>query len=184
MLKGFKEFLARGNIVDLAVAVVIGTAFTALVTKFTDSIITPLINRIGVNAQSDVGILRIGIGGGQTIDLNVLLSAAINFFLIAFAVYFLVVLPYNTLRKKGRSSSRATPKSCCSPKSAICSRKRTGTRRGGTAAVGHHRQPTGLARAQNRNSPTLDPIQISKLDNCPMICAASGFSVAIPSRTA
>lgn len=46
MLKGFKEFLARGNIVDLAVAVVIGTAFTALVTKFTDSIITPLINRI------------------------------------------------------------------------------------------------------------------------------------------
>lgn len=48
MLKGFKEFLARGNIVDLAVAVVIGTAFTALVTKFTDSIITPLINRIGV----------------------------------------------------------------------------------------------------------------------------------------
>lgn len=129
MLKGFKEFLARGNIVDLAVAVVIGTAFTALVTKFTDSIITPLINRIGVNAQSDVGILRIGIGGGQTIDLNVLLSAAINFFLIAFAVYFLVVLPYNTLRKKGRSSSRATPKSCCSPKSAICSRKRTGTRR-------------------------------------------------------
>ncbi len=62
MLKGFKEFLARGNIVDLAVAVVIGTAFTALVTKFTDSIITPLINRIGVNAQSDVGILRIGIG--------------------------------------------------------------------------------------------------------------------------
>lgn len=101
MLKGFKEFLARGNIVDLAVAVVIGTAFTALVTKFTDSIITPLINRIGVNAQSDVGILRIGIGGGQTIDLNVLLSAAINFFLIAFAVSFLVVLPYNTLRKKG-----------------------------------------------------------------------------------
>lgn len=159
MLKGFKEFLARGNIVDLAVAVVIGTAFTALVTKFTDSIITPLINRIGVNAQSDVGILRIGIGGGQTIDLNVLLSAAINFFLIAFAVYFLVVpcCPTTHYARRGRSSSRATPKSCCSPKSAICSRKRTGTRRGGTAAVGHHRQPTGLARAQNRNSPTLDP---------------------------
>jgi large conductance mechanosensitive channel protein len=44
MLKGFKEFLSRGNIVDLAVAVVIGTAFTALVTKFTESIIQPLIN--------------------------------------------------------------------------------------------------------------------------------------------
>ena len=62
MLKGFKEFLARGNIVDLSIAVVIGTAFTALVTKFTDSIITPLINRIGAGGDSDYGILRIGIG--------------------------------------------------------------------------------------------------------------------------
>ena len=101
MLKGFKEFLSRGNIVDLAVAVVIGVAFNALVTKFTDSIITPLINRIGVNRQSNVGILRIGIGGGQTIDLNIVLSAAINFVLIAFVVYFLVVLPFNTLRRRG-----------------------------------------------------------------------------------
>jgi large conductance mechanosensitive channel len=101
MLKGFKEFLSRGNIVDLAVAVVIGTAFTALVTKFTESIITPLINRIGVKQQSNVGILKISIGGGQTIDLNILLSAAINFFLIALVVYFFVVLPYNTLRRRG-----------------------------------------------------------------------------------
>lgn len=101
MLKGFKEFLARGNIVDLAVAVVIGTAFTALVTKFTDSIITPLINRIGVKQHSDVGVLKISIGGGQTIDFNILLSAAINFVLIATVVYFFVVLPYNTLRRRG-----------------------------------------------------------------------------------
>ena len=101
MLKGFKEFLARGNIVDLAVAVVIGTAFTALVTKFTESIITPLINRIGAGGKSEYGILRINIGGGQTIDLNILLSAAINFVLVAAVVYFLVIVPYNRLRKKG-----------------------------------------------------------------------------------
>jgi large conductance mechanosensitive channel len=101
MFKGFKEFLSRGNIVDLSTAVVIGTAFTALVTKFTDSIITPLINRVGVNQHSDVSVLKINIGGGQTIDFNVLLSAAISFFLVAFVVYFLVVLPYNTLRKRG-----------------------------------------------------------------------------------
>jgi len=101
VFKGFKEFLSRGNIVDLSIAVVVGTAFTALVTKFTDSIITPLINRIGVNQQSDVGALRISIGGGQTIDLNVLLSAAINFVLIAAVVYFFIVLPYSTLRKRG-----------------------------------------------------------------------------------
>ncbi len=101
MLKGFKEFLARGNIVDLSVAVVIGTAFTGLVTKFTDSIIEPLINRVGAGRDSDYGILRINIGGGQAIDLNVLLSAAINFILVAAVVYFLVVVPYNRLRKKG-----------------------------------------------------------------------------------
>ena len=101
MLKGFKEFLSRGNIVDLSVAVVIGTAFTALVTKFTDSIITPLINRIGVNQKTDVGVLRIDIGGGNTIELNIVLSAAINFILVAAVVYFLVVLPYNRLRKQG-----------------------------------------------------------------------------------
>ncbi len=101
MLKGFKDFLARGNIVDLSVAVLIGTAFTGLVTKFTDSIIQPLINRVGAGSESSYGILRISIGGGQTIDLNVLLSAAINFLLVAAVVYFLVVLPYNRLRRKG-----------------------------------------------------------------------------------
>jgi large conductance mechanosensitive channel len=101
MFKGFKEFLSRGNIVDLSTAVVIGTAFTALVTKFTDSIITPLINRVGVSPNSDVDVLKISIGGGQTIDFNIVISAAINFLLIAFVVYFLVVLPYNTLRRKG-----------------------------------------------------------------------------------
>ncbi|MGY4713080.1 large-conductance mechanosensitive channel protein MscL [Mycolicibacterium sp. CBM1] len=101
MLKGFKEFLSRGNIVDLSVAVVIGTAFTGLVTKFTASIIEPLINRIGAGKNTEYGILRIGIGGGQTIDLNVLISAAINFALVAAVVYFLVVAPYNRFRKRG-----------------------------------------------------------------------------------
>jgi large conductance mechanosensitive channel len=101
VLKGFKEFLSRGNIVDLSIAVVIGTAFTALVTKFTESIVQPLIDRIGAGSGSEYGILKIGIGGGQTIDLNILLSAAINFILVAAVVYFLVVAPYNRLRKKG-----------------------------------------------------------------------------------
>ena len=100
MLKGFREFLAKGNIVDLAVAVVIGTAFTGLVTKFTDAIIQPLINRIGAGKEASYGILQIDIGGGQTIDLNVLLSAFINFVLVAAVVYFLVVLPYNKVRRR------------------------------------------------------------------------------------
>lgn len=105
VLKGFRDFLARGNIVDLAVAVVIGTAFTGLVTKFTDSIIQPLINRIGAGKDASYGILQIGIGGGQTIDLNILLSAFINFVLVAAVVYFLVVLPYNKIRTKEAAES-------------------------------------------------------------------------------
>ena len=100
MLKGFKEFLSRGNIVDLSVAVVIGTAFAALVKTFTDAIITPLTSRIGASS-TDVGVLKVSIGGGQVIDLNLIISAAINFVLVAAVVYFFVVVPYNRLRKKG-----------------------------------------------------------------------------------
>lgn len=105
MFKGFRDFLAKGNIVDLAVAVVIGTAFTALVTKFTDSIITPLINRIGAGKDSSYGVLKVAIGGGQTIDLNILLSAFINFTLIAGVVYFLIVVPYSHIRSKESAES-------------------------------------------------------------------------------
>lgn len=107
VLKGFRDFIAKGNIVDLAVAVVIGTAFTGLVTRFTDSIIQPLINRIGAGPEASYGILKIDIGGGQTIDLNDLLTAFINFFLVAAVVYFLVVLPYSKLRSKESAESDA-----------------------------------------------------------------------------
>jgi large conductance mechanosensitive channel len=107
VFKGFRDFLAKGNIVDLAVAVVIGTAFTGLVTKFTDSIIEPLINRIGAGPEASYGILKLDIGGGQTIDLNVLLTAFINFVLVAAVIYFLVVLPYNKVRNKQTAESDA-----------------------------------------------------------------------------
>jgi large conductance mechanosensitive channel len=101
MLKGFKEFLSRGNIVDLAVAVVIGTAFTALVKQFTDSIIKPLVDMVGFSQDKKIGILQIPLANNKTIDLNDVLTAGINFLLVAAVVYFLVVLPYNTFRKKG-----------------------------------------------------------------------------------
>ena len=57
---------------------------------------------LGAGGDADYGLLRIGIGGGQTIDLNVLLSAIINFLLIAAVVYFLIVLPYKRLRERGQ----------------------------------------------------------------------------------
>ena len=100
MLKGFKEFIARGNVIDLAVAVVIGTAFTAVVTAFTDSVIQPLIIRIGAAPDSDYGILRIPLGGDQYIDFNTVLTAAINFLLVAAVVYFLIVLPFKKLKER------------------------------------------------------------------------------------
>lgn len=101
MLKGFKDFLARGNVIDLSVAVVIGAAFTGLVTAFTDNIIQPLIDRLGAGPDQEYGILKIPLGNDQYVDLNAVLSAAINFVLVAAVVYFVIVLPYKKLRERG-----------------------------------------------------------------------------------
>lgn len=102
MLKGFKEFLSRGNIVDLSIAVVIGAAFTTLVKSFTDGVVNPLVSSIGMDKNAEHGILKQQIPGtNQFINLNDVLSAAINFILVAAVLYFLIVLPYSKLRKKG-----------------------------------------------------------------------------------
>jgi large conductance mechanosensitive channel len=101
MLKGFKDFIARGNIVDLSIAVVIGTAFTALVTAFTQNVVQPLIDRIGASPDKEYGFLKIPLGGDQFVDLNAVLTAAINFILVAAVVYFLIMVPYQKLRKRG-----------------------------------------------------------------------------------
>lgn len=98
MFKGFKEFLAQGNIVDLAVAVVIGAAFTTLVKAFTDQVIQPLIASIGAGGDHSYGILRIHLLGDNYMDLNAVLSATINFVLVAAVIYFVVVLPYSRFR--------------------------------------------------------------------------------------
>lgn len=101
MLKGFKEFLSRGNVIDLAVAVVIGAAFTGLVTAFTNGVVQPLIDRVGAGPDTEYGILKIPIGGNQYVDLNAVLSAFINFILVAAVLYFVIVLPYKKLRERG-----------------------------------------------------------------------------------
>ncbi len=101
MLKGFKEFLARGNVIDLSVAVVIGTAFAALVKAFTDNVVQPLIDRIGASPDKEYGFLKVPLGGDQFVDFNAVLSAFINFLLVAAVVYFVIVLPYKKLRERG-----------------------------------------------------------------------------------
>lgn len=101
MLKGFKEFLLRGNIVDLAVAVVIGTAFTALVAAFTASFINPLIASIGGASGPNWGIfIRHENGEGvEKTFLNVgdFITAIITFTITAAVIYFLVVAPMKKL---------------------------------------------------------------------------------------
>lgn len=107
MLKGFKDFLLKGNVLDLAVAVVVGAAFTAIVTAFTEHIVQPLIASIG--GGKDVQGLAWEIKKGvpaTTIDVGAVITAGINFILVAAVVYFVLILPYETL--KARSNTAAT----------------------------------------------------------------------------
>jgi large conductance mechanosensitive channel len=101
MIKGFKDFLMRGNVIDLAVAVVVGAAFTALVNSLVKDIITPLIAALA--GQHDFTNLTFTIHK-STFRYGDFINAVISFLLIAAAVYFLVVLPMNKMAemRKGR----------------------------------------------------------------------------------
>ena len=110
MLKGFKDFILRGNVVDLAVAVVVGAAFTAIVTSFTKSVIEPLINSITPPTSPGFGIQLVEGKENTYIDLAAIITAAINFLIVAAVVYFVIVLPLNPIkarRKRGEESGPA-----------------------------------------------------------------------------
>ena len=102
MLQGFKDFIMRGNVIDLAVAVVIGGAFTAIVTAIVDSIITPLIALFYKPADNgDVGPSFRGLHGDLvTFPLGGLLTAIISFLAVALVVYFVFVLPMNKWKER------------------------------------------------------------------------------------
>jgi len=99
MLNEFKAFLLRGNVVDLAVAVVIGTAFAAVVAAFVADLITPLIAAIGGN--QDFSALKFEINNSQFL-YGAFINALISFVLIAAAVFFFVVKPVNALAARRR----------------------------------------------------------------------------------
>ena len=108
MLKGFKDFALRGNVIDLAVAVVIGTAFTALVTSFTTSFLEPLIGLLG-GGGVDGGT---AIADGQKFTWGAFINSLITFVLTAAVVYFAVVLPMKAImerRKRGEEAGPAEP---------------------------------------------------------------------------
>jgi large conductance mechanosensitive channel len=97
MIQGFKDFLMRGNVVDLAVAVVIGTAFGAVVNALVSAVLMPLISAlVGAPNFDEFAVLTLN---GNAIRFGVLLTALVNFLLIAAAVYFAFVLPMNKLNE-------------------------------------------------------------------------------------
>jgi large conductance mechanosensitive channel len=94
MLKEFKDFILRGNVIDLAVAVVIGAAFGAVVTSFVASFVTPLIAAIG--GKQDFSALYFTINGSR-FTYGAFLNVLISFLSIAAVIFFLVVKPINTI---------------------------------------------------------------------------------------
>jgi large conductance mechanosensitive channel len=106
MIKGFKDFILRGNVVDLAVAFVIGGAFAAVVSTFVGKIITPILNALPGAKSTGLGFsLRGGQKSGATfVDISGILNAIIVFVITALVVYLIFVVPMNALaerRKRG-----------------------------------------------------------------------------------
>jgi len=110
MLKDFKAFILRGNVVDLAVGVVIGAAFAAVVTALVEGIFTPL---LAIPGDTNFGDLKFSIGGGDFL-YGAVINALISFLVIAFAVFFFVVKPVNALmaRRKTEPDVESVTKEC------------------------------------------------------------------------
>jgi large conductance mechanosensitive channel len=112
MFQGFKQFIMRGNVIDLAVAVVIGAAFGAVVTAFVTNILNPLIAAIA--GKPDFSAFNATINGG-VISYGLFLNALISFLLIAAAVYFFMVAPMNAWKARqarGQAPADPTTKKC------------------------------------------------------------------------
>ena len=110
MLNDFKAFILRGNVVDLAVGVVIGAAFAAVVTALVEGIFTPL---LAIPGETNFGDLKFTIGGGE-FRYGDVINAIIAFVVIAAAVFFFVVKPVNALmaRRKTEPDVESTTKDC------------------------------------------------------------------------
>jgi len=109
VLKGFRAFIARGNIIDLAVAVVIGTAFTALVTATVADIITPLIAAIA--GTHDFSVLAFTFHN-STFRYGSWINALLSFLIVSAVVYYLIVLPMTTYTNRRNRNKAATERDC------------------------------------------------------------------------
>jgi large conductance mechanosensitive channel len=112
MLKGFKQFILRGNVVDLAVAVVIGAAFGAVITSFVEKVLTPLI--AAIVGKPDFSALAFTLNG-SVIKYGAFLNVLISFLLIAAAIYFFIIAPmnaYSARARRGEAPPDPTSKKC------------------------------------------------------------------------
>jgi large conductance mechanosensitive channel len=106
MFQGFKDFIMRGNVVDLAVGIVIGAAFTGVVTAFTNGFVKPLIQLIGGDTSMKAGKWYIG---SVAFDYATFLNAIITFLITAAVLYFLVIYPLNLLAERRRRGEEPPP---------------------------------------------------------------------------
>ena len=112
MLSGFRQFILRGNVIDLAVAVVIGAAFGAVVTALVKDLLTPLIG--AVIGKPDFSALVFTVNGSPIL-IGDFLNAVISFLLIAAAVYYAIIVPVNAInarRNRGQAPADPTTKKC------------------------------------------------------------------------
>ena len=109
MIKGFRDFILRGNVMDLAVAVIIGAAFSAITKSLVEDVITPLI--AAVVGKPDFSALVFTING-TPIKYGSFFTALINFLIIAFVIYFFLVLPFQKLLARIKGPDAATTKPC------------------------------------------------------------------------
>jgi len=108
-VKGFRDFITRGNMIDLAVAVVIGTAFTAIVTAIVKDFITPLIGAIWGKKSFENLTFSIH---GSTFDYGDLINAVLSFLIVAAVVYFLIVAPMAKFMVRIHGAKAATTRDC------------------------------------------------------------------------
>jgi large conductance mechanosensitive channel len=103
MLKGFRDFVLRGNVIDLAVAVVIGAAFTAVVAVIGDSLINPVVAALGGPDTTGLGFFIQEGNDATFVNVGAIITVAINFLITAAVVYFIFVGPMNALNERRRA---------------------------------------------------------------------------------
>jgi large conductance mechanosensitive channel len=109
MLKGFRDFILRGNVVDLAVAVIIGTAFGLVVTAFTKGIVMQLVAAIIKTPDFDKLAFDLH---GTPVNYGTFLTASLNFLIVAAVIYFFMVLPLQYVTARFKKPAEVTTKTC------------------------------------------------------------------------